>query len=48
MLQKIIENFPEGTSETAKRVLTISMRTGEKIGDKLSDRIDIFVDSIFK
>lgn len=47
MLERIIESFPAGTTETAKKLLTISMNTGEALGDKLSDMIDSLVDRLF-
>ena len=47
MLERIIESFPAGTTETAKKLLTISMNTGEALGDKLSDMIDNIVDRLF-
>ena len=40
MLERIIESFPAGTTETAKKLLTISMNTGEALGEKLSDMME--------
>lgn len=44
----MIESFPAGTSETAKKLLSVSVNTGNMLGDRLSDIIDRVVDSIFK
>jgi len=44
MIEKIIENFPEGTTRTAGKLLATSMGAGEKIGERLSDCIDSLVD----
>lgn len=47
MFEKIIESFPAETTKTVKKVLTISINTGEALGDKLSNMIDNLVDRIF-
>lgn len=44
MLEKFIESFPDGTTQTASRLLAASMSKGEKLGEKLSDLIDSLVD----
>lgn len=48
MLEKIIESFPAGTSETAGKLLVASMNVGDRLGDRISEAIDSIVDHVLK